>query len=72
MTTQIDALQKLDSCRGALRSARTAAQLASQRMDGARKTRCAELVEKIEDCIAFTERLRFCVYGDLRADGANR
>ncbi|BCQ07725.1 hypothetical protein JMUB5695_01683 [Mycobacterium heckeshornense] len=59
----------LGECRNQLREALTRARWAEERLSGARAARALELGERIADTIAYCERLRFVVEGDLRAEG---
>lgn len=61
-------LTALTECRTALNTARQAVLSSEASLTGARRTRATELAEMIADAIAFADRLRFVVVGDLRAE----
>lgn len=64
----IDALHSLTDCRGFLLEAIADADNAREQLAGARHARAGELIVLIEDAIAFVERLKFVVTGDLRCE----
>ncbi len=61
------ALDRLRTTHQLARLAREQAQQAIAGLAGGRRTRCVELTEKLDDVIAFAQRLAFVVEGDLRA-----
>ena len=60
-------LDRLTDCRNALQHARTAALDTVPELYGARAICADELAERITDIIAYVDKLRFVVFGDLRA-----
>jgi hypothetical protein len=58
------AMAALSGCRAQLRAAYADLQTAAPHLAGGRRTRAAELSERIADCIAFAERLAFVVSAD--------
>ncbi len=60
-------LDRLTDCRLALQDARTAALDAVPELYGARAVRAEELAERIADIITYVDKLRFVVFGDVRA-----
>jgi hypothetical protein len=58
----------LRGCQAQLRAAYADVQTAAPHLAGGRRTRAAELRDRIADCIAFTERLAFVVAADRQSD----
>jgi hypothetical protein len=62
------AMSALRGCRAQLQAARLDVQTAAPHLAGGRRTRAAELADRIADCIAFAERLVFVVAADRQSD----